>query len=186
MLTSVCWMRQTTSVKTNLALVAQESLILKSHGRTMSLPISMRVSLLISLRQESSSPLLVKSRLEERIKSFSPFLSEDILNGKTYIRELSAGNKQKVGIATALLHCPKFVILDEPFNFLDPSSQNQLKDLLSMYRQQHQASILISSHNLHHTTDISDRIVLMEKGAIVKDIDKINETTIKELENYFL
>ena len=127
-----------------------------------------------------------EGRLEERIKSFSPFLSEDILNGKTYIRELSAGNKQKVGIAAALLHCPKFVILDEPFNFLDPSSQNQLKDLLSKYRQQHQASILISSHNLHHTTDISDRIVLMEKGAIIKDIDKINETTIKELENYFL
>lgn len=127
-----------------------------------------------------------EGRLEERIKSFSPFLSEDILNGKTYIRELSAGNKQKVGIAAALLHCPKFVILDEPFNFLDPSSQNQLKDLLSKYRQQHQSSILISSHNLHHTTDISDRIILMEKGAIVKNIDKINDTSIKELENYFL
>ena len=51
---------QTISVKTNLALVGQGSLILKSHGRTMSLPISMRVSLLISLRQESASPLLVK------------------------------------------------------------------------------------------------------------------------------
>lgn len=127
-----------------------------------------------------------EQEVEERLNSLQIFLGDEILGRKIYIRELSAGNKQKVGIAATLLACPKFVILDEPFNFLDPSSQNHLKKLLIEYKTKHKASILISSHNLHHTTDISDRIVLMEKGEIIKNIDNITETSIKELENYFL
>ncbi len=127
-----------------------------------------------------------EQEMEERLNNLQSFLGDEVLGRKVFIRELSAGNKQKVGIAAALLSCPKFVILDEPFNFLDPSSQNHLKKLLKEYKAQHQASILVSSHNLHHTTDISDRIVLMEKGEIIKNIDEVTETSIKELENYFL
>lgn len=127
-----------------------------------------------------------EQEVEERLNRLQTFLGDEVLGRKVYIRELSAGNKQKVGIVAALLSCPKFVILDEPFNFLDPSSQNHLKKLLIEYKTKHKASILISSHNLHHTTDISDRIVLMEKGEIIKNINNITETSIKELENYFL
>lgn len=127
-----------------------------------------------------------EQEMAERLNSLQTFLGDEVLDRKVYIRELSAGNKQKVGIAATLLSCPKFVILDEPFNFLDPSSQNYLKKLLKEYKAQHQASILVSSHNLHHTTDISDRVVLMEKGAIIKNIDDVTEESIKELENYFL
>lgn len=127
-----------------------------------------------------------EQEMEERLNSLQSFLGDEVLGRKVYIRELSAGNKQKVGIVAALLSCPKFVILDEPFNFLDPSSQNHLKKLLIEYKTKHKASILISSHNLHHTTDISNRIVLMEKGEIIKNIDDITEESIKELENYFL
>ncbi len=124
--------------------------------------------------------------LDKQLNDFHSFLGEEILNGKKYIRELSAGNKQKVGIAAALVPCPQFVILDEPFNFLDPSSQNHLKKLLIEYKKKYQASILISSHNLHHTTDISDRIILMENGKILKNIDKVTGDSIRDLENYFL
>ena len=127
-----------------------------------------------------------KQEMEERLNSLKPFLGNEVLGRKVYIRELSAGNKQKVGITATLLSCPKFIILDEPFNFLDPSSQNHLKKILIEYKTQHRASILISSHNLHHTTDISDRIVLMENGEIIKNIDNVTETSIKDLENYFL
>ena len=129
---------------------------------------------------------IVEQEMEELLNDFHTFLGDDILDNRKYIRELSAGNKQKVGIAATLLSCPKFVILDEPFNFLDPSSQNQLKKLLTVYKEQHQASILISSHNLHHTIDISDRIVLMENGSIIKNIAEVTEESIKALENYFL
>lgn len=127
-----------------------------------------------------------KQEMEERLNSLKTFLGNEVLGRKVYIRELSAGNKQKVGITATLLSCPKFIILDEPFNFLDPSSQNHLKKILIEYKTQHRASILISSHNLHHTTDISDRIVLMENGEIIKNIDNVTETSIKDLENYFL
>lgn len=127
-----------------------------------------------------------KQEMEERLNSLKTFLGNEVLDRKVYIRELSAGNKQKVGITATLLSCPKFIILDEPFNFLDPSSQNHLKKILIEYKTQNRASILISSHNLHHTTDISDRIVLMENGEIIKNIDNVTETSIKDLENYFL
>jgi len=85
-----------------------------------------------------------------------------------------------------LIAKPKVVILDEPFNFLDPSSQNQLKQLLTSYKRKEQATILISSHNLHHTIDISDRIVLLENGRLIENISSINVGTISDLENYFM
>jgi ABC-2 type transport system ATP-binding protein len=102
------------------------------------------------------------------------------------IRQLSAGNKQKVGIAGAILHQPQLLILDEPFNFLDPSGQIQLKHLLTDYHQRHpEAVILLSSHNLQHTVDVSTRVLLLEHGRIVKDLDNGNGQAREELTNYF-
>jgi ABC-2 type transport system ATP-binding protein len=85
-----------------------------------------------------------------------------------------------VGIMAALFGEPQTVILDEPFNFLDPTSQNQLKHLLTNYQQRTGATVIISSHNLQHTIDISTRIVVLEHGNIVMDgADR------EELEAYF-
>ncbi len=95
--------------------------------------------------------------VDERLKDFEKLAGGEIFGHKKLIRNLSAGNKQKVGIMSALFNRPKLVILDEPFNFLDPSSQNILKHELKEYRQQTGATILISSHNLQHTIDISIR-----------------------------
>ena len=77
------------------------------------------------------------------------------------------------------------ILLDEPFNFLDPTSQNSLKHILEDYNTQSGATILISSHNLTHTVDISSRIVLLEKGVIIKDLPNKNNCAEKELEDYF-
>ena len=109
----------------------------------------------------------------------------EIFGQKKLIRNLSAGNKQKVGIISALFNRPKLVILDEPFNFLDPSSQNTLKHVLTEYNHKTGATILISSHNLAHTVDISTRITLLEKGQVIKDMDNTNGSAKSELENYF-
>jgi ABC-2 type transport system ATP-binding protein len=86
---------------------------------------------------------------------------------------------------SALFNRPKLVILDEPFNFLDPSSQNILKHELTEYNRETGATILISSHNLQHTVDISTRITLLEKGKIIKDMSNENGSARAELENYF-
>ena len=128
---------------------------------------------------------LTKEELDERINAFIPFMADEVLNQKKLIRDFSAGNKQKIGIIAALLNQPQLLVLDEPFNFLDPSSQNILKKTLVDYHEKNGATILISSHNLQHTVDISTRIALLEHGIIIKDLANDHASATEELENYF-
>ena len=128
---------------------------------------------------------MTQEQVDERLKDFERLAGGEIFGQKKLIRNLSAGNKQKVGIISALFNKPKLVILDEPFNFLDPSSQNILKHELTAYQQQTGATILISSHNLQHTIDISTRITLLEKGRIIRDMSNHDGSVREELENYF-
>ena len=128
---------------------------------------------------------LSEQETSARISYFEHFMNGEILGQKKLIRNFSAGNKQKVGIISALINQPRLLILDEPFNFLDPSSQNILKHILMDYNAQSGATILISSHNLTHTIDISTRIALLEKGKIIKDLQNLNNSAEKELEDYF-
>lgn len=126
-----------------------------------------------------------QEELDERTAAFEQFTGGEVFGRNVLIRNLSAGNKQKVGIISALITRPKILILDEPFNFLDPSSQNLLKHIIGEYRKETGATVIISSHNLTHTIDISTRILLMEHGEIKRDITDINAESIEELNNYF-
>ena len=128
---------------------------------------------------------MTQAQVDERLKDFERLAAGEIFGQKKLIRNLSAGNKQKVGIMSALFNRPKLVILDEPFNFLDPSSQNTLKHVLTDYNKETGATILVSSHNLAHTIDISNRIALLEKGHIVRDLANEEGSAKTELENYF-
>ncbi|MCH3993832.1 MAG: ABC transporter ATP-binding protein [Prevotella sp.] len=123
--------------------------------------------------------------LRQRLDQFSAFMNGEIMDQKKLLRDFSAGNKQKIGIIGAMLNTPQLLILDEPFNFLDPSSQYHLKQLLENYARETQATILLSSHNLQHITEISDRILLMENGHILKDIPNENGSANEELDDYF-
>ena len=126
-----------------------------------------------------------QEEVEARLKPYERFASGEVFGQKKLIRNLSAGNRQKVGIIAALFNRPQLVILDEPFNFLDPSSQNILKHILTEYNHETGATILISSHNLQHTIDISTRIALLEKGQIIRDLPNSDSSAKAELENYF-
>ena len=128
---------------------------------------------------------MTQQQVDERLKDFERFAAGEIFGQKKLIRNLSAGNKQKVGIISALFNRPKLVILDEPFNFLDPSSQNVLKHVLTEYNKETGATILVSSHNLAHTIDISTRIALLEKGQIIRDMQNEQGSARSELETYF-
>ena len=128
---------------------------------------------------------LKKDDVDERLRPFDRFMNGEVLGQKKFIRNYSMGNKQKIGIISAMLHHPRLLILDEPFNFLDPSSQAIIKHLLRAYHEEHGATILISSHNLNHTVDICPRIALLEHGVILRDIDNRNGQAEKELEDYF-
>ncbi len=125
------------------------------------------------------------NEVNDFLSEFEQFMAGEVMGQKKLIRNLSAGNKQKVGIIGAMLLQPKILILDEPFNFLDPSSQSAIKHLLRDYNARTGATILISSHNLQHTVDICPRIALLEHGVIIQDIDNANGEATEALENYF-
>ena len=128
---------------------------------------------------------LKKEEVDERLIPFERFMSGEVIGHKKLIRNYSAGNKQKIGIISAMLHYPQLLILDEPFNFLDPSSQSIIKHLLKKYHDEHQATVIISSHNLNHTVDVCPRIALLEHGVIIRDIINEDNSAEKELEDYF-
>jgi len=126
-----------------------------------------------------------KEQINSALNDFIPFTRDEILNKKKYIENFSKGNKQKIGIISAMLTRPKLLILDEPFNFLDPSSQIIIKRLLLDYNQKYGTTILLSSHNLQHVTDICNRIILLESGHIVQDYTTVNEEALLEIKQYF-
>lgn len=125
-----------------------------------------------------------KATVDEFLLQFTDFFNGEILNGKKYIRDLSKGNMKKVGIVGALIGKPEIIVLDEPFANLDPSTQIKLKNLIRVWSQDAEVTFLISSHDLAHTTDVCNRIVVVNKGEMVKDL-QTNPETLKELENYF-
>ena len=118
------------------------------------------------------------------LEEMKEFFNGEILDQKKLIRDLSKGNQKKVGIAAALLVEPKILILDEPFTALDPSTQIRLKRLLNDLQTSKGMTMLISSHDLNHVTEVCKRIVVLEKGLVVRDIQR-SEDTLKELESYF-
>ena len=125
-----------------------------------------------------------KASVDDFLKQFHDFFNGEILNAKKYIRDLSKGNQKKVGIVGALIGTPEIIVLDEPFANLDPSTQIKLKKLIRNWTENQQVTFLISSHDLAHTTEVSNRIVLLDKGKLVKDIITTPET-LQELENFF-
>ena len=118
------------------------------------------------------------------IKAYEPFFKGEILNQKKYLRDFSKGNQKKVGIVGALIGQPEVIVLDEPFANLDPTTQIRLKSLIKEEAMNNGTTFLISSHDLTHVTEVCDRIVLLEKGTVLKDIKKTS-STLKELEQYF-
>jgi ABC-2 type transport system ATP-binding protein len=118
------------------------------------------------------------------LNQYIEFFNDEILNKGKYIRDFSKGNQNKIGIAAALMQNPELLILDEPFANLDPTTQIRLKSLIKNLKQEHKMTTLISSHDLNHVTDVCDRIILLEKGLVIKDF-LTDENTLKELEEYF-
>lgn len=127
---------------------------------------------------------LSDGELKEQLAPFIEVFNDEIIGKKKLIRDLSKGNQKKVGIAAALLGKPEIVVLDEPFANLDPTTQIRLKQLLIEYKTEHEVTLLISSHDLNHITEVCERIVVLEKGQIVKDMET-SAGTLKELEEFF-
>jgi len=118
------------------------------------------------------------------LKQFEELFNDEILGQKKYLRDLSKGNQKKAGIVAALIGLPEVVILDEPFANLDPTTQIRLKKTLKNINAESNSTLLISSHDLGHITEVCERIVVLNKGEIIKDL-KTSDETLKELEQFF-
>lgn len=125
-----------------------------------------------------------KADVNALVAKFEDFFHGEILKQKKYLRDLSKGNQKKVGIVGALIGNPEVIVLDEPFASLDPTTQIRLKGIIKDLAETKGVTVLISSHDLLHVTDVCERIVVLEKGNIIKDI-ATNKATLKELEAYF-
>jgi ABC-2 type transport system ATP-binding protein len=125
-----------------------------------------------------------QSEVDTLMLELAPFFNGEVLGQKKYLRDFSKGNQKKVGIAATLIGKPSVVVLDEPFANLDPTTQFRLKDLLKKIASQGDTTLLVSSHDLNHVTEVCKRIVVLSKGQVVQDLET-NPSTLAELENYF-
>jgi len=125
-----------------------------------------------------------KEDVDKLLAQFEDFFHGEILQQKKYLRDLSKGNQKKAGIVAALIGNPEVIILDEPFANLDPTTQIRLKQIIKDLAQKQGVTVLVSSHDLLHVTDVCERIVVLEKGEIIKDLST-SEETLKELEVHF-
>jgi ABC-2 type transport system ATP-binding protein len=125
-----------------------------------------------------------KADVDALLKKHEEFFNGEILNSKKYLRDLSKGNMKKVGIIATLIGNPEVVILDEPFANLDPTTVNRLKKIIKELADNPEVTVLVSSHDLVHTVEVCNRIVALNKGEVVKDIETSPET-LKELEAFF-
>ena len=125
-----------------------------------------------------------KADVDALVAQFEDFFHGEILNQKKYLRDLSKGNQKKACIVAALIGNPEVIILDEPFANLDPTTQIRLKAIVKNLAEKQGITVLISSHDLLHVTDVCERIVVLEKGEVVKDL-VTSEATLKELEAHF-
>mgnify|MGYP003646476935 FL=1 len=125
-----------------------------------------------------------KADVDALLSEYQDFFHGEILGQKKYLRDLSKGNQKKAGIVASFIGNPKVVILDEPFANLDPTTQIRLKQIIKELAEKQDVTVLVSSHDLIHVTEVCERIVVLNKGEVVNDIQTSAET-LKELEVFF-
>lgn len=106
----------------------------------------------------------MRSRAAEMVNYFG---MEPLLHRKTY--ELSGGKKQQVNLASVLLMQPEILLLDEPTAQLDPVSAREFLDMLARLNEEFGMTIILAEHRLEEVFTMADKIVMLDKGQIVKE-----------------
>ncbi len=121
--------------------------------------------------------------VEELIERYSEFSNDDIDRNKKYIRDLSTGTKVRIGVLSLLAGDPKYIIMDEPFAHLDPTSQSKLRKLIRSQKADGRC-VIVSSHNLQNIAESCDRVILIESGKVKYDV-AVNDENMRKLGEYF-
>lgn len=85
-------------------------------------------------------------------------------------KNLSLGNKQRLGLAKAMIHNPKILILDEPINGLDPAGVVEIREMLFDLSKNFGVTVFISSHQLEELSKLVDRIGIIHEGQLMQEI----------------
>ena len=125
-----------------------------------------------------------KADVDNLLAGFEDFFHDEILGQKKYLRDLSKGNQKKAGIVASFIGDPEVIILDEPFANLDPTTQIKLTGIIKDLAANKGVTVLVSSHDLIHVTEVCERIVVLNKCELVNDIRTSTET-LNELEVFF-
>lgn len=101
---------------------------------------------------------------------------------KDPIRKYSLGMKQRIGLAQAMVHKPKLLILDEPTNGLDPTGIHQLRDVLKNYAHEQKGAVMVSSHILSEMQLLCDRVGIINNGKLIsvctmEELEKMNSSS---------
>ena len=92
-------------------------------------------------------------------------------------RTLSLGNAQRLGLAKALLHQPRILVLDEPVNGLDPAGVVEVRTMLTDLARDDGVTVLLSSHLLGEVARVATRIGILHQGRLIEELDS---TTLQE------
>lgn len=118
------------------------------------------------------------SDIKKRIKEITEICNlKDVLFRN--ISELSKGYRQRVGFASAIIHNPKILILDEPTAGLDPNQAHEVRQLIKEFKKD--KTIILSTHILSEVEEVADRVVIINKGKIVAkgDITELHKMILK-------
>ncbi|MDW3096057.1 MAG: ABC transporter ATP-binding protein [Gammaproteobacteria bacterium] len=117
-----------------------------------------------------------REQIRQRVQAVKTFCELESV-GNRLIKKLSKGYQQRIGIAQAIIHEPKAIILDEPTNGLDPTQIHEMRDLILHLRND--AAVLLSTHHLNDVEQICDRVHMLKQGSTVfcKKIDDLQQAT---------
>lgn len=120
---------------------------------------------------------------DKTIKGLARRLDADL---SKKLGKLSRGNRQKIGLISALMHRPELLILDEPTSGFDPLIQAEFNKLILEHKKQG-GTVFISSHILSEVQHLCDRVAFIRDGEIIKtgDMDKLAESTLKRVRIIF-
>lgn len=125
---------------------------------------------------------LPKAEVKQRVDEMIQVVSIESEYRKK-IHSLSNGNKQRVGLAQALIHNPDILILDEPSNGLDPNQQTKMMELIVELGKSKE--VLYSSHRFDDVSDIASHYLVLNKGSLVFDGKASDVVSVKDLFNTY-
>ena len=128
------------------------------------MPMRLTVRQNLSIFGRLYAVAVLRARIDELAHDLDLTEFLDRANGK-----LSAGQKTRVALAKALINQPELLLLDEPTASLDPDTADWVREHIETYRKQHEATILLASHNMFEVERLCDRVIILKRGRIEED-----------------